>query len=251
MREFYFEDKSRCRFFIGSQPKDDINCNPFDYFLYNYAHTLANLHLQIATHHGNGKNLQTDIFYHLALEEVKEYTDNIMYSTYPHIKLQQILSHTEWNKKQQERLWKGVILQPSDFLWFNWLAQEIGYLLDIYHIQLIPKVFDNKKKPMFFTHETDGSINRIGETDMSDGEMRGILEQRKVLQARVYHKGNIWHCFYFTFRGLAGAEPGVFGGVPHYHYLSDKYGISRDNLNECIYSAKMPSSEVHIQINRS
>ena len=52
----------------------------------------------------NGKNLQTDIFYHLALEEVKEYTDNIMYSTYPHIKLQQILSHTEWNKKQQERL---------------------------------------------------------------------------------------------------------------------------------------------------
>ncbi len=99
---------------------------------------------------------------------------------------------------------------------------------------------------MFFTHETDGSINRIGETDMSDGEMRGILEQRKVLQARVYHKGNIWHCFYFTFRGLAGAEPGVFGGVPHYHYLSDKYGISRDNLNKCIYSAKMPSSEVHI-----
>ena len=34
MREFYFEDKEKSIIFTGMQPKDDINCDPYDYFMY-------------------------------------------------------------------------------------------------------------------------------------------------------------------------------------------------------------------------
>ena len=96
----------------------------------------------------------------------------------------------------------------------------------------------------------DGSVDTIGPTEMTDGEMRALLEQRKVVQARVYHKGEHWHCFYFTYKGLAGEESGAMGVKPHYHYLSDKYGLTRQTLENRIKSCDMPSSNVHIVIDR-
>ena len=43
MREFYFEDKENSKFVTGILPKDDINCDPYDYFTYLYAEAVANL----------------------------------------------------------------------------------------------------------------------------------------------------------------------------------------------------------------
>ena len=80
--------------------------------------------------------------------------------------------------------------------------------------------------------------------------MRALLEQRKVIQARVYHKGSHWHCFYFTFKGLAGQEKGEMGSQSHYHYISDKSGITWNELIDGIKKCKMPTSKVHIIIKR-
>ena len=85
---------------------------------------------------------------------------------------------------------------------------------------------------------------------MTEGEMRAMIEQRKVIQARIYHKGSTWHCFYFTYKGLAGEESGIMGSKPHYHYLSDKSGIKWDDLVSRIEDCDMPSSKVHIVIDR-
>lgn len=85
---------------------------------------------------------------------------------------------------------------------------------------------------MVHNQNEDKNIETIGKTNMSEGEMRALLEQRKVIQARIYHKDPQWHCFYSTFKGLAGQEKGVMGMQPHYHYLSDKFGIEWDELME-------------------
>ena len=77
-----------------------------------------------------------------------------------------------------------------------------------------------------------------------------MLEQRKVVPARVFHKGEHWHCFYYTYKGFAGLEPGIMGKQPHYHYISDKSGISRMELERCIKECEMPTSKVHIVIKR-
>lgn len=142
-----------------------------------------------------------------------------------------------------------MLLTPVDILWLNKDAQELGYLLDIYHEETYPVKFDEKQKPVVFNQNDDKTIETIGKTSMTEGEMRALLEQRKVIQARVYHKDSHWHCFYFTFKGLAGQEKGVMGMQPHYHYLSDKSGIEWDDLIDGIKKCKMPTSKVHIIIN--
>lgn len=250
MREFYFEDKVGHFSIIGASPHDDVNCKPLDYFTYNHAYVVARTFMQVASYKKDLSNIDERYFFEFALEQTKENNDRIQYSTYPQAGLQQILAHHEWDKHQQKKLWEGVVLSATDIWWFNWLAQEIGYLLDVFHIEIIPRVFQEKKLPMCFTQENDGRFRKIGTTDLSEGEMRGILEQRKVLQMRVYHRESIWHCFYFTHRGLAGKEPGTYGSVPHYHYISDKFGIPLVNLKKRFSEGKMPSSEIHIQIKK-
>lgn len=249
MREFCFENKNENFSIIGASPKDDVNCRPLDYFTYSHAEIQAKTLMQIASQK-KISDIDKKYFYKFALKQIEENNDMIRHSTYPLAGLQQILSYHEWNKHQQKKLWEGVVLSATDIWWLNWLAQEIGYLLDVFHIEIIPRVFQYKKLPMCFTQENDGSFRKIGTTDLSEGEMRGILEQRKVLQMRVYHRESTWHCFYFTHRGLAGKEPGTYGSVPHYHYISDKFGIPLVNLKKRFSEGKMPSSEIHIQIKK-
>lgn len=158
------------------------------------------------------------------------------------------MAHAEWTKKQQFQIWKGVLLRPIDLLWFNWLAQQIGYLLDVYHIETVPSVYKQKKSPMVFREEDNGEMEKIGETNMSDGELKAMLRQRRVQTIRVYHKDDVWHCFYGTYKGINGEE----SGPPHMHYISDKWGISREELNKRIQANDMPSSgTVHIPFKRN
>jgi Zn-finger nucleic acid-binding protein len=103
--------------------------------------------------------------------------------------------------------------------------------------------FSEKQTPNCFLKKDNGEIETIGKTDMSDGELKALLEQRKVVQARIYHRNEHWHCFYFMFKGLAGLESGMMGAKPHYHYISDKSGISREELNKRISECDMPSSK--------
>lgn len=146
------------------------------------------------------------------------------------------------------RLRRDISLDAAELLWLNKEAQDLGYLLDVYHEEVCPVKFNEKRKPLLFNQNDDGSIDKVGSTDMTDGEMRALLEQRKVVHARIYHRNSQWHCFYYTYKGLAGEENGVMGSKPHYHYLSDKSGIAMDELLKRIKECDMPSSKVHIII---
>ena len=101
---------------------------------------------------------------------------------------------------------------------------------------------------MVFREEDNGEMEKIGETNMSDGELKAMLRQRRVQTIRVYHKDDVWHCFYGTYKGINGEE----SGPPHMHYISDKWGISREELNKRIQANDMPSSgTVHISFKRN
>lgn len=160
-----------------------------------------------------------------------------------------LLTDEKLSYKKQNALLKNQVLVVSDLLWFNKDAQEQGYLLDVYQKEKYPDKFKEKHSPVCFHEKDNGEIETIGKTDMTDGELRALLEQRKVIQARVYHKNEHWHCFYFTYKGLAGLESGVMGAKPH--YISDGAGISREELNKRISECDMPASKVHIIIERN
>ena len=183
------------------------------------------------------------------LEKVEEKIAVMLASTPLKPEIQTLFSEDKLSSKDQERLLKGMVLTPVDILWINKCAQDLGYLLDVHQEERYPVKFDQKQMHIVI-NQTSDRIESIGKTDMSEGEMRALLEQRKVVHARIYHRDSSWHCFYFTYKGLAGLEGGMYGSQPHYHYLSDKSGITLETLVDAIKKCEMPSSKVHIIIQR-
>lgn len=249
MREFYFKDKKSNVAYQGVVPSNDVNCDPFDYFRFLHAEIwFKNYSWMLSV------KCPVPIPDQYVRQYVLDRTDELIAETLaksePKPELHQLLTDDSLSYKQQNKLLKGLILRGSDNLWFNKEAQELGYLLDIYHEETYPKKFNDKKMPVVFNQKDDGTMDTIGTTDVTDGEMRALLEQRKVVQARIYHKNEHWHCFYFTYKGLAGEESGIMGSKPHYHYLSDKSGIGWEELKRRIKACDMPTSKVHIVIER-
>ena len=249
MVEFYFKDKERNMAIRGIGPKNDINCAPLDYFKYGHVEIASNLFndvLKVKSPMPIPDNMVRDF----VLQETDKMIEEQLKTSTANPEIHELLKNDALSYKQQNKLLKGVELNATDILWLNKEAQDEGYLLDVYHEEKHPAKFDEKKRPHVYNQNADGTIETIGETDMTDGEMRALLQQRKVVQARIYHKGSTWHCFYFTHKGLAGEESGKMGAKPHYHYLSDKSGISWEDLMKSIKDCDMPSSKAHIVINR-
>ena len=249
MREFYFKDKKTNIAFRGFMPTTDIDCLPFDYFRLGHAYNSAKL-FQDVLKVKCPITIPADLVWQHVLQNTDEMIAQMLTKSAPHPAIHQLLTDETLSHKEQERLLKDVVLTPTDILWLNKEAQDLGYLMDIYHEEKYPEKFNEKKFPLLCHQKHDGTIEKMGTTDMSEGEMRAFLEQRKVIQARVYHKKSIWHCFYFTYKGLAGEESGLMGSKPHYHYLSNKSGIVWDDLLTRIKGCDMPSSKIHVVIER-
>lgn len=65
--------------------------------------------------------------------------------------------------------------------------------------------------------------------------------------AKFLDKGDTWHCFFTVYRSLRGEESWQ-DGQPHFHYISDKWGISRKDAVEQLKGDKYPSTSVHISL---
>lgn len=249
MREFFFHDKSKGVSFRGIIPFNDVDCPPFDYYRFSHAELVYMTFLEkVKTQ--CPIDIPEKVIRGYVMSQVDENIKNMLLSTSLKPEIHRLLSDDDLSSKDQEKLLKGIVLTPADILWLNKDSQDLGYRLNIYHEETFPVKFDAKQKPVLLNQKDDNIIETVGKTDMTEGEMRALLEQRKVIQARVYHRGGHWHCFYFTYKGLAGQEKGTMGTHPHYHYISDKSGIAWHELMNRIKECNMPSSRVHIIINR-
>lgn len=154
----------------------------------------------------------------------------------------------ELSKKEQIRLLKGAQLTETQlFSLFNF-AEECGYRFSHYKWQGNPKSVKEEKLPSFMHMKDDGSIEYIGETTLTEGQMRTIINQADVLIVSIFDNGSHWHCFLQTYKGLKGMESGVQGSRPHLHYLSDSFGISKADLVKMIKIGRYPNTPVHIPL---
>lgn len=250
MRYFYFKDENPNFAIRGMAPHNDEDCRPFDHFRFGHAE-LASAQLQEILKLKCPFSIPDDIVRKFVLEQTDEMISEQLSKTKANPAISKLIKDDSLSKDAQFSLLKGLTLHPYDILWLNKEAQDLGYLLNIYHVETYPEKFNEKEKPLCYHSNPDKSITKIGETEMSEGEMRALLEQRKVVQARIYHRGEHWHCFYFTFKGLSGQEKGEFGSKPHWHYWSDKCGMTFEQIKDCINNCKMPTSDVHILIERN
>lgn len=248
MKVFFFKDKKRNVSYSGIMPYNDVNCLPFDFYIQSHLEiTVKQFEAVLAERcpiHISEQHIRSFV-----QDKINNQISEILTNTASSDTIRQLLADETLSYKQQNILLKNTTLSSSDIIWLNKYAQDMGYLLDVYFEEKYPINYNEKNEPYLIYQREDGTIETVGSTEMSDGEMRALLEQRKVVQARIYHKHGHWHCFYFTFKGLAGKESGILGAKPHWHYLSDKSGILWKELINRIKSCDMPTSKVHIVIN--
>lgn len=140
--------------------------------------------------------------------------------------LLQILQCT--SKKEQIKLLDGLHLNTDLLSSFILLAgEQFKFTYSQYRVEYSPSGTDPNDLPKMAYKDDDGKIISFGNTDLKDGEIKNAIDQRKVIVSKFLDKGDSWHCFYLTYRGLYGLEK---GHPPHIHYISNSFGLTRDRV---------------------
>lgn len=151
-------------------------------------------------------------------------------------------------KKDQEKLLRGMTLNPDQLMSLIFKSYDnFGFLYSKYVFENLPINLKEKKLPKIFHLNDDGSIEKVGETDLSDGQLKNIIEQRKVIVSHFFEKENIWHCFFLTYNSIAGKE-NHNSGQPHFHYISSGFEISKDDFIESMKTGNYLSTKIHFDL---
>lgn len=154
-------------------------------------------------------------------------------------------------KKEQESFLKGIVLTPDLLMAFLIKAEELGYTLSQYSSEYSQKGLDISKMPLAYEVRKDGSVKVFGETALSEGQLKQAVEHRKVKVAKILDKGDSWHCLFTTFKSLRGEETWLGENQPHYHYISNAFGISRADVVKQIKSEKYKLGNLpHIKLEK-
>lgn len=133
------------------------------------------------------------------------------------------------SKKEQTRLLKNQSISPDEILAFYCKAfEDFGYKYSEYKSEYLPKDMEDKQLPTLFFDE-GSKIGKVGSTELSDEQLRHAIKFKKGAIARFLDKEDSFHCFFSTYRSLNGKESWK-GGEPHLHYISDKFGFSREEV---------------------
>ena len=161
--------------------------------------------------------------------------------------LSQLLTE-DINKKAQINLLKGKYLTSQQIHAFYRDAAKLGYLYSQYFFTKVPKGYDKSNIPSFaYVHE-DGGVEKYN-TTLSDKAVENLIQEQKRTFVCFVSKEERWHCVISDLSSITGRESGkVFGGISHMHYISDKFGIKKETLMECLRNCDHPSSAYHIQL---
>ncbi len=132
-------------------------------------------------------------------------------------------------KKEQLKLLKNVSITPDQLIAFIIKAHSIyEFTFSQYRREHLSNNVESEKMPAL-TEIHENIIRKVGNTPMSDGQLKQAIEQRAVIISKFLDRGNTWHCFFVTYNSLGGKENWQ-GGQPHYHYISDKFGLTREQV---------------------
>lgn len=151
-------------------------------------------------------------------------------------------------KKDQEALLKGLSINLDQLISLIFKSfTEYGYLYSRYRFETLPKGLDSNKKPQLADASENGIVKTIGETDMTQGQVKNMIEQRKVIIAHFFDQGDDWHCLFITYNSIDGKENWK-NGQPHFHYISSAFGVTRDVFMKSMKDGQYKSTPIHIDL---
>ncbi|OYX86712.1 MAG: hypothetical protein B7Y83_00370 [Flavobacteriales bacterium 32-34-25] len=159
-----------------------------------------------------------------------------------------LLKNKDLSKTQQKSILKKQSLSPIQMEALIIKAwNDFNYSYSYYHFDILKLKKENYKLPNIF-HYNDEKLTKIGETNLSDTELKQIINQRNSRVIHFLDNGESWHCFFITYRSISGKETWSLQ-KPHYHYISEKWNIKRDEAIEQFKNENYPSTNVHIECN--
>lgn len=151
-------------------------------------------------------------------------------------------------KKDQIKLLKEASLDPEQLISLIFKSySDYGYLYSRYLFETIPSGFEKKKFPELYELKEDGKIWKVGETNLTDGELKHIVENRKVIVSHFFDREDVWHCLFLTYKSVGGLENWK-NGQPHFHYISSSFGIGRQEFIDSMKNGKYKSTSIHIDL---
>jgi hypothetical protein len=220
--------------FISFGGEDFENVNPDEH--YYGACFVKRMMLQVPEEL-NGKKKPSEKGRKILIETAKncrEFIDSFRAVELPK-ELLQLLNSSK--KKEQTKLLKGLVINPDTLMGFLLLAGDNGYSLSQYSSEFQTTAVDKEKMPVAYRQKDDGTIEKYGNTELTDGQLKQALEQRSVKIAKILEKDDEWHCFFITYNSIGGKENWK-DGQPHFHYISNLFGIEKKDVIEQIKSKK-------------
>lgn len=232
-------------FVIGNIMEDVEDVNPREYFLHFHAKSIIPLFIEILTKEGVPiVGRIPEMIYQTAYDIAEEQMRHSESLELPE-PLKKLLTE-DLKKKEQVSLLKGVSIETEQLATLFIFAGVQGYSLSQYRFEGVPGKYATAELPSFIHLLEDGSVEHTGKTELSDGQMKEVVETSSFVIARILKKDSHWHCFYQTKNGVSGQEPGVFGGLSHFHYVSDSFGLNLEDVIKGFKSGICPHSKVHL-----
>jgi hypothetical protein len=130
------------------------------------------------------------------------------------------------SKKEQVQLLKGQSFTSDQLVAYIIKAwTDFGFTFSQYRAEHHHNGLDIDELPTVI--DANGTaVETVGETSLTDGQLKHAVIYRQVIISKFLDNGNDWHCFFTTYKSLRGDES---WGL-HYHYISNKFGITREKV---------------------
>lgn len=173
------------------------------------------------------KEIMEEVLFKIAKKEWKNELEKYKSIILP----QNLLSILESDKKKEQiSLLKGISLTSDELTAFIFKAYEdYGYTYSQYKASHNHEGLDENLLPELIYIDDNDNVKTIGETKLTDGQQRQVVEHRHVTVSKFLDNGNKWHCFFLTFKSMRGEEQYK---QPHLHYISNAWNISRQDVKD-------------------
>lgn len=131
-------------------------------------------------------------------------------------------------KRAQVNLLKGAQVKSNELLAFIFEAHRRGYTFSQYMAESLPNGTTYPELPKVY-EVRDKRVEKIGSTKLSDAQLKQVVDHRKVTVSKFLDNGSEWFCFFITYESIGGKESWE-NGQPHYHFISDKFGMARERV---------------------
>lgn len=149
-------------------------------------------------------------------------------------------------KSEQIKLLKGQSLNPDQLMALIFKSyEEYGLLYSRYLFENLSNGIDEESLPKLIHVNEDETVKIVGNTTMSEGQLKNVIRYRKTIVSHFFEKDNNWHCLFLTYASLRGEENWK-NGQPHFHYISSAFNISKEDFIKSMENGNYKSTSVHI-----